>query len=147
LTELDDSDEYESLTQHLTEIYQPVGDLEKFLVHRIAFHIIRLLRTERLEAEYITGELHPPVRGKGEHEVIAEVFCGRGVIDEGLPAAIGAASAVNLFSGFQRYETALDNKLYRTINLLERVQRTRRGEFVPAPQAVDLSIHGPERET
>ena len=53
-----------------------------------------------------------------------------GVIDEGLPAAVGAVSAINLVSGFQRYETALENKLYRAINQLERLQRTRRGEFV-----------------
>ncbi len=55
-------------------------------------------------------------------------------------------SAINLVSGFQRYETAIENKLYRAINQLERLQRTRRGEFVPAPQTVDLSIHRPERE-
>ena len=68
-----------------------------------------------------------------------------GVIDEGLPAAVGAVSAINLVSGFQRYETALENKLYRAINQLERLQRTRRGEFVPAPQSVDLSINRQER--
>ena len=146
LTELDDLDEYESLIRCLTETYQPVGVLEKFYLGRIAFHMIRLLRTQRLEAEYITGELHPPVKGKGFTKVMAEVIGGEGVIDEGLPAAIGAVSAVNLFSGFQRYETAIENKLYRAINQLERLQRTRRGEFVPAPQTVDLSIHRPERE-
>lgn len=70
-----------------------------------------------------------------------------GVIEEGLPAAAGAVSAINLVSGFQRYETAIENKLYRAINQLERLQRTRRGEFVPAPQTVDLSINSrPERE-
>jgi hypothetical protein len=141
LTELDDSDEYESLIQHLTEAYQPIGDLEKFFVQRIAFHVIRLQRTQRLEAEYITGEIHPPVKGQSLEDMFEP-----GVIDEGLPAAVGAVSAINLVSGFQRYETALENKLYRAINQLERLQRTRRGEFVPAPQTVDLSINRPERE-
>jgi hypothetical protein len=141
MTELDDSDEYKSLIQRLTEAYRPVGDLEKFFVQRIAFHMIRLQRTERLEAEYITGEIHPAVKAPSLEDMVEP-----GVIEEGLPAAVGAVSAINLVSGFQRYETAIENKLYRAINQLERLQRTGRGEFVPAPQTVDLSINRPERE-
>jgi hypothetical protein len=53
-------------------------------------------------------------------------------VELGLPAAVSALSAVILVSGFQRYGTAIENKLYRAINQLERTQRTRRGEFVPA---------------
>jgi hypothetical protein len=55
---------------------------------------------------------------------------------------------MRLASGFQRYETALENKLYRAINQLERLQRTRKGEFVPAPESIDIAIHSrPEGET
>jgi hypothetical protein len=144
LTELDDLDEYQSLIQRLTERYQPEGDLEKFLIQRIAFHMIRLQRTERLEAEYITGEIHPPVKRPSYESIIL----GQGIIDEGRPAAVGALSAINLVSGFQRYETAIENKLYRAIHELERKQRMRKGEFVPAPQSLDVSIHSErERET
>jgi hypothetical protein len=35
---------------------------------------------------------------------------------------------MNLVSGFQRYETAIENKLYRAINQLERLQRTQHGD-------------------
>lgn len=140
ITELDDSDAYESLVQRLTEGYRPLGDLEKFFVQRIAFHMIRLRRAERLEAEYITGEIHPPVKGPALDNLMEPV-----VIERGVPAAIGALSAINLVAGFQRYETAIENKLYRAINQLERLQRMRRGECVPAPQALDVSVHsGPE---
>jgi hypothetical protein len=62
ITELDDSDAYESLIQRLTEAYRPLGVLEEFFVKRIAFLMIRMQRAERLEAEYITGEIHPPSR-------------------------------------------------------------------------------------
>lgn len=140
LTELDDPDYYQLLVQRLTTTHHPVGDLECFLVERIAFHVIRLKRTGRLEAEYITGEIHPPVRGPR----LDEIF-GPEIIDSGVPAALGALSAVNLVAGFQRYETAIENKLYRAINQLERLQRMRRGEYVPAPQALDVSVQsGPE---
>ena len=63
----------------------------------------------------------------------------------GHSTAVGALSAINLVSGFQRYETAIENKLYRAIHELERRQRMRNGEYVPAPQSLDVSIHS-ERE-
>jgi hypothetical protein len=141
LTELDDPDAYESLIQRLTKAKRPVEDLEKFFVQRIAFHMIRLQRAERLEAEYITGEIHPTVKTSALDDLDGKV------IDPGLPAAVDAVSAINLVSGLQRYETAIENELYRAIGQLERLQRARLGEFVPVPQTVDVSVHSqPERE-
>jgi len=141
ITELDDSAAYEALKKRLTTLYRPVGDLEQFLVQRIAFNMIRLDRAGRLEAEYITAEIHPQVLGD---------FPGstrRPIIDLGVPAAVDGRSAMRLASGFQRYETALENKLYRALNYLERLQRTRKGEFVPPPQTVDVAIQSrPEGE-
>src|ERR1700751_2258938 len=138
LTELDDSDGYESWVQRLTRDYDPVGDLEIFWVRRIAFCMTRLDRAARLEANYINAEIHPPSQ-EPDTPITSEL---------GLSTAIGALSAINLVSGFQRYETAIENKLYRAIHELERRQRMRKGEFVPAPQSLDVSIHSErERET
>jgi len=137
ITELDDSDAHASLIQRLTETYCPVGDLEKFIIERIAFHMTRLQRAGRLEAEYINGVLHPPV----QKPIFDDSFLAATVVDPGIPAAVNALSAIHLVSGFQRYETAIENKLYRAINQLERWQRARRGEFVPAPETLDVSIN------
>jgi hypothetical protein len=140
ITELDDSDAYEALAQSLAKTFRPVGDLEEFFVERIAFHIIRLQRAGRLEAEYINLEMHPLLKAPG----LKAVFDLNAVE----PATLSAPSAVNLVCGFQRYETAIEGKLYRAINQLERLQRTRRGEVVAAPQTLDVSIHsGSERES
>jgi hypothetical protein len=140
ITELDDSDAYESLVQRLTLTYDPVGDLEIFWVRRIAFCMTRLDRAARLEANYINAEIHPPSR---EQDCLAPT-----TPELGLSTTVGALSAMNLVSGFQRYETAIENKLYRAIHELERRQRMRKGEFVPAPQSLDISIHSErERET
>jgi hypothetical protein len=136
ITELDNSDAYESLIRRLTNAHHPVGDLEEFLIERIAFAMIRLRRAGRLEAEYITAEIHPPVISEG-----LECSMAPSVIDPGVPASVGALGANNLVSCFQRYETAIENRLYRAINQLERLQRARRGEFVPAPEALDVSVH------
>jgi hypothetical protein len=118
-----------------------VGDLEKFFVQRIAFHMIRLQRAERLEAEYITAEIHPPVLGPTLPDPKNLLSGPPEVIDPGIPAAIGPLGAVNLVAGFQRYETSIENKLYRAINELERMQRMRGGEYVPARQVLDVSLH------
>lgn len=142
MTELDDSDEYRSLIQRLTKTYQPIGGLEEFFVQRIAFHMIRLHRIEGLEAEYIISELHPSVVAPTLNFDITDPV----VVQQGVSPAVGATGAITLASGFQRYETAIENKLYRAINQLERLQRTRRGEFVPAPQTVDLSINSRPEE-
>ena len=45
-----------------------------------------------------------------------------------------------LFS-LQRYESTFANRLFRTLHELERWQRTRQGERLPAPAAVDVSLH------
>ncbi len=136
ITDLDDPEAYESLAQRLAEAYRPVGDLEEFFVERIAFHMIRLQRAGRLEAEYINGEIHSPVNGPGLESPFDPV-----VGTPGPSAIVSALSSMNLVSGFQRYETAIESKLYRAINQLERLQRARHGEFVPVPESVDLSIH------
>ena len=135
LTELDDVAEHESLLERLKRAYCPVGDVEMFFAERIAFHMIRLRRAGRLEAEYITAEIYPSVK-----ESLFELPEST-IIDPGVPAAVGTLGAMSLASGFQRYESAIENKLYRAINQLERLQRTRKGEFVPPPQTIDVAIH------
>ena len=41
---------------------------------------------------------------------------------------------------FVRYESALQRQLYRAMNQLERLQRRRRGEAVPPPIVMDVSV-------
>ena len=38
-----------------------------------------------------------------------------------------------------RYETKLERQLYRAMAQLERIQRMRRGEAIPAPLSVEVS--------
>ena len=41
-----------------------------------------------------------------------------------------------------RYETTIERQLYKAVNQLERLQRFRAGDHVPAPVQVDLNITG-----
>jgi hypothetical protein len=142
ITELDDGEAYTALLQRLDEAHQPAGDIEEFLVERIALAMVRLRRIARMEAEYITGELHPPVRGPSGAERYRDE--DQPLLDPGLPAPMSGGSVMALAGTFQRYESAMENKLYRAMNQLERLQRMRQGEHISAPASLDVTVHAGE---
>jgi hypothetical protein len=97
-----------------------------------------------LEAEFLTAQLNPPVTETQLSPVnaIAEMDADQTVeVDPGLPARLSADAADALVNTFSRYETAIENKLFRAMNQLERLQRLRHGEHVPAPVSADVGIH------
>src|SRR5438477_365413 len=61
ITELDDAEGYRTILNALRAEKVPVGTLETLLVDSLALEMIRLGRARRLEAEYITAVLHPPI--------------------------------------------------------------------------------------
>jgi len=125
ITELDDAQAYTALLERLNEAHQPIGDVESFLVERIALAMVRLRRIARMEAEFITGVL----------------IRRRPASFPGLPATMELGAVEALAGTFQRYESAIENKLYRATNQLERLQRIRLGEEVSAPVTVDVALH------
>jgi hypothetical protein len=48
----------------------------------------------------------------------------------------------NSFSTLSRYESRMERSLFRSLHELERLQEARKGEPVPAPQAVDIEVTG-----
>ena len=60
------------------------------------------------------------------------------IIEDGRQAAAVLPSGTTL-EKIRRYETALERQLYRAMNELERLQRRRRGECVPAPLTMSVS--------
>lgn len=139
ITELDDAEGYRTILSDLMREKEPVGAVETFLVTSLALDMVRWLRGRRLEAEYVTSELNPPlhVDPLGDFDVM---FQGP-LLDPGLPAAISSESAHCLVSIFQRYESSIAKRLFHILHELERYQRMRRGERLPAPAALDISIH------
>jgi len=139
VTELDAKEGYYTTLRDLTREKNPVGVLETFLVHSITLDMVRWSRARRLEAEYITGVLNPPQREKDPVSDLDFSINGR-LLDPGLPAALIPGAVQMLVNTFQRYEAVFGNRLFRTLHELERLQRMRQGERLPAPTAVDLSI-------
>ena len=144
ITELDDAGGYRALLNDLKEEKDPVGVVEMLLVESAALDMVRLRRARRLEAEYITSELNPPIHGPNLLGDDIELFQGA-MLDPGLPAAIGFESAQRLVSVYQRYESSIALRLFRTLHELERLQRMRQGESLPAPVTVDVNVHADTR--
>jgi hypothetical protein len=61
ITELDDAEGYRTTLGDLIREKNPVGSIEMFLVKSAALDMVRWPRAIRLEAEYITSELNPPI--------------------------------------------------------------------------------------
>jgi hypothetical protein len=136
ITEIDDAEGYRNTLRDLEKEMQPVGVVEMFLVKTVALEIIRLQRARRLEGEYVTSVLNPPI-----HE--ATPFAGLSSFDEGAlvdPEIVHHDDVQVLVSTFQRYESAITLRLFRALHELERLQRTRQGEKLPAPTAIDVTI-------
>ena len=138
ITELDNVEGYRAILSDLIREKNPVGKLEMFLVEAATFDLVRWPRARRLEAECITGELNPPTRGPGLRDLFGED--DGPVLDPGLPAAI-TSNGIQQLVTLQRYESTFANRLFRTLHELERMQRTRQGERLPAPAAVDVRLY------
>jgi hypothetical protein len=143
ITELDDVDEYRNTLSRLNQAY--FEELETFLRKRIALTMIRLGRSARLEAEYITGILNPPIDDESEGLFGYPPPKLPKQIDPGLPAPLHVEHFEPLVRTFQRYDTALENKLFRMMHEVERLQRIRQGEKLPAPTPVDVTVHTESR--
>lgn len=139
ITELDDAEGYRTILRNLIREKEPVGEFEMFLVKGLALDMVRWPRARRFEAECITGELNPPTRGPSMLDLVRYDEEGS-VIDPGLPPAI-ASNGIQQLVTLQRYESTVANRFFRQLHELERLQRMRQGERLPAPVAVDVSCH------
>jgi len=138
LTELDDVESYRQILNDLKREKQPFGALEMCLVESAAFDLLRWPRARRLEAESINAELNPPTLGT---LVLSD---GPVVLDPGTPASISPKGVQQLIT-LQRYESTLINRFFRTLHELERLQRMRQGERLPAPAVVDVNVYSETR--
>jgi hypothetical protein len=117
--ELESPAEFAELLRELARDLEPVGKLEEMLVEKIAVCWWRQQRALRFEARRICENSEATVGSRGRD-------------DFSLP-----------FDGelirILRYETSVHRQLVYAINQLERMQRTRKGEVVPAPVTVQVS--------
>jgi hypothetical protein len=134
----EDSSEFDELLKGLHEDIMPVGVLEEMLVEKIAVCWWRQRRALQSEAGLIERAFVAEESNKVS-EGLVRFFGGsdkseRGTIKDHLRLPLG-----NDLDRILRYETTIQRQLIQAINQLERLQRMRRGENIPAPISVQLS--------
>jgi len=137
---------YNELFLRLMQDYQPLLAIEEILVERIALLYIRLCRAVKAEKEYHLTIFNPKLT---ETKIIQEdplaydfgPITKTTIINEGYKAKIEPHHIEKLEGVYHRYEKNLENRLFRTLHELERVQRSRQGEKLPAPLPIDINMN------
>ena len=146
ICEIDDQHSYRALCRQLKRQYEPCGAVEQFLVQRVALGIIRVKRAAKLEADVLTEYLHPPSHKPSREDLQLRVLMKDSeceLIDPGIPAKIGSGIVETLCDHYGRYETASENRLYRALAQLERLQSTRKCVISPRVEGASQPSHDP----
>lgn len=129
-----EKDFYEDIVARLDDQFQPVGVLEKVLVDRIGVYYLKLYRVAKAENEFMRSTLDPRV----VIDTLASMGLGVVVQKEGYQPVVGLEAVEKLSGTYLRYETTIENRLYKALHELQRVQAARNGEKVPPPAAIDV---------
>ncbi len=142
----EDEDEFKDLLAGLRENLSPIGMLEELLVEKIAICCWRQRRALECEARLFQRQDLIPLDGAGltieklddaRRDVDHVEGLGHKTFQEFLRLPLGPA-----LDRVLRYETTIHRRLVYAINQLERLQRARKGEHVPAPVNVQVSSEG-----
>lgn len=130
---------YSSILEDLQGECQPQGVIEQLLIERIAICYLKLFRVQKAETEFMKSKLKPKV-------IDYEINLGT-VMEDGYEPKITATHVERLSNVYSRYETTIENRLFRALHELERAQKIRRGEKILQPLAVDINQVGSFGET
>lgn len=148
ICEIDDLGGYKALFRQLNRQYKPCGAVEQFFVQRIALGIVRVKRAAKLEADAVTEHLHPPSYkpSRLDHQLRELTRDSESeLIDPGLPAKVGGDIIETLCDCYGRYETANENRLYRALAQLERLQSARKCAISTQVDGTSQPSHEPPK--
>ncbi len=118
-------EDFETMRAGMIASIAPESALEEHLVDRLASLWWRLVRAGRVEQQGLV--------------VIQKELGSRGQdVTDSFVTALNAGWMERLM----RYEGQVERSFFRTIHELERIQARRQGDIVPAPAAVDVTVHG-----
>ena len=118
-----EKDFYFELLDQLAQELKPAGVIEEMLVDRIATYYLRLFRSAKAESEYVKSVLNP-------HITVMRAALDDGLFEptevikkEGYKPQITPDVINSLGDIYLRYETTLENRIYKTLHELERIKR------------------------
>lgn len=139
-----EQDLYEERIEQLIEQYEPIGMFENMLIERIALYDLKLHRIARAEKEFMKATLDPR-RIKIVDEMDGFMSTSREVVvNEGYVPKVNGGAIQSLSEIYLRYEITVENRMYRAIHELQRLQATRKGEGSPLPLSLDINLDKPE---
>jgi hypothetical protein len=134
------------------------GELTEAAIQSVVFRGKPYSHTEKLEELRLKSQQNPEglspadLRAKQKEQVLAYLNRELSFIswrksnceqrekqEEAARQAAAVLPSMEVLDKIMRYETRLGRQLFRAMNQLERLQRMRRGESVPAPLSVELS--------
>ena len=125
----EDRAEFDELLGGLHLHFEPVGALEEMLVEKIAVHWWKQVRALKCEAGLIRRAFTS--QPSDLHKILNPDLVA---ITDHSSLPLGAE-----LDRIVRYEAANQRQLAYTFNQLERLQRARKGENIPAPVSVQVS--------
>lgn len=121
-----ENDFYEEIFDDFTNELNPSGIIEKMLVERIAVCYLKLFRVQKAETEYMKSKLSPKIIKQRDYiqEVTDKMF-DKQVVNEGYEPQITDDTIQRITETYSRYETMIENRLYRALHELQWLQRGR----------------------
>lgn len=110
-----EDDFYKKYIHELFEEFQPNTLIEQILVERIALHYLKLYRVAKAESEFIKSCL----TATNDFNDFDKIILGKSFVP-----AINQIDVENLAGIYGRYETSIENKLYRAIRELKSYKDT-----------------------
>ncbi len=130
--------EFQALRTHLEDTLQPVGALEEELVERVLMCMWRLRRAYRVETSIYADKLQ-------EFEGPEGLVGFAGLVQVSKDSKLGHIyeMAMTAIDKVTRHEATYERSMYKALHELERLQKSRAGEYVPAPVVADVTIDTP----
>jgi hypothetical protein len=104
------------LLEKLRDENAPSSALEDILLERIALNYVKLRRVSKAESEYIQSALDPRI--VKINPVFDMSLKMEKVVSEGYTPKVGTTTIERLLTVYGRYETNLENRLFRAIREL-----------------------------
>lgn len=127
---------YSDILDQLNNELKPEGIVEEVLVEKIAIFYLRSFRVAKAESQFIKSMINPRIV-KYTDDMPSDFIK---VEKEGYTPKINYEPINNFGNVFLRYETTIENRLYKALHELERIQARRKGEKVVAPLSVDVNM-------
>lgn len=141
LSEITTDYERNFLNYFINQVYsefQPEGFIEEILTEKIALCYFKLFRLNKVEKEFMQSVLIPTITEDGLDWSIGPE---PKIIQKGYKQIIETENIEVLHDKYHRYEKSLENRLYKAIHELERIQFNRKNNQNNLPVDIDINLN------